>query len=152
MLDKLIPWRKKQRDGDALPYNEKRPDLFGMDSFLPGFPFLRDDWLIPRVDITESRRNVTVKAEIPGVDKKDIDISIDNNVLRIKGEKHQEKEEKDENYYRMESGYGFFSRTIELPAPVDPDSVDAKYKRGVLTVRMKKTKESQSRKIQIQSG
>lgn len=153
MLDKLIPWRKKQtQNTDVVPFSDRMQDPFGMDSFLPGFPFFEENRLTPRVDIREGNRHITVKAEIPGVEKEDIDISVSGSRLHIKGEKKQEKEEKGGNYYRLESGYGFFSRSIELPAPVDPETVDAKYKRGVLTVKMKKTKETHSRKIPIQSG
>lgn len=153
MLDKLIPWRKKQKQNtDVVPFTDRVQDPFGMDSFLPGFPFFGENRLTPRVDIKEGGRYITVKAEIPGVEKEDIDISVNGSLLRIKGEKKQEKEEKGENYYRLESGYGFFCRSIELPAPVDPETVDAKYRRGVLTVKIKKAEESHSRKIPITSG
>ena len=69
--------------------------------------------------------------------------------MTIKGEKKQEAEQKDENYHRMERSYGYFIRTIELPAEVDPDKVDASYKKGVLKVELKKTRESETKKIEI---
>lgn len=153
MLDKLIPWRRKQnQQSDMASYNDTALDPFGTGAFLPGLPFFRGNQMMPRVDIREGRKHITVKAEIPGVEKEDLDISINDGMLRIKGEKKQETEEKDENYYRIESGYGFFSRVIDLPAEVDPNDVDAKYKRGVLTVTMKKAKTAQSRYIPIKSG
>jgi HSP20 family protein len=72
-------------------------------------------------------------------------------LLTIKGEKKREKEEKDENYHCMERSYGYFNRTIELPADVDPEKVDASYKKGVLKIELKKTKESEIKKIEIKS-
>ena len=83
-----------------------------------------------------------VKAEIPGVDKDGIDISLDGRRLTIRGEKRQEKEESDEHYHRVESSFGFYRRTIELPANVDESKVDARYKNGVLKIKFKKTKET----------
>lgn len=153
MLDKLMPQRWKKTKESAVPVRNKQyRDSFGTEAFFPSFPFFTDDGVLPRVDVQEGKKHITVKAEIPGVDKDDISISIDNGLLRLNGEKRRKKEEKDENYYYMESEYGRFSRIIELPAEVDPDDVDATYRKGVLTIKIKKTKNAQSRKISIQSG
>jgi HSP20 family protein len=92
-----------------------------------------------------------LKVEIPGVEARDIDVSLDGRRLMIKGEKKQEKEEKEENFHRTERRYGQFRRTIELPAEVDPSKVDASYKRGVLKIELKKTKESQPKKNSVKT-
>jgi HSP20 family protein len=106
---------------------------------------------MPKVDVSEGKKHVTVKAEIPGMDKNDIDVSLEDGFLRIQGEKKHESEESDENIYRRESSWGRFSRIIELPAEVEESDVEAKYKNGVLTIKLKKTKESQKRRIQIKT-
>jgi len=90
-----------------------------------------------------------IKAEIPGVDKKDIDITIEDNVLTIKGEKKFEKEEKKENYLRAERFYGTFRRSFTLPASVDKDKIKAKLDKGVLTIEIPKKEETKPKKISI---
>ena len=145
----LIPWRRKQTNvQDA---SNTFWDPFGAEDFLSPASIFRSDKWLPVVDIREGKRHITVGAEIPGMDKNDIDISLENGILRIKGEKRQEKEDGEENYHRIESSYGYFSRAVELPAEVDPERVEAKYKRGILTIKMKKTRDTKSRKIKIAS-
>ena len=92
--------------------------------------FFSDEIWHPTVDVSEGRRDITVKAEIPGVDKEGIDISLNGRLLTVRGEKQLEKEESDEHYHRVESSFGFFKRTIELPADVDASNFDAKYRWG----------------------
>ena len=96
------------------------------------------DWT-PSLDISEAKDALTVKAEIPGIDSKDISVSVDGQMLTIKGEKKHEKEEKDEQFYRTERAYGAFARTVRLPTSVDASKVTASYKNGLLTVTMPKT-------------
>ena len=96
------------------------------------------DWT-PSLDISETKDALTVKAEIPGIDSKDISVSVDGQMLTIKGEKKHEKEEKDEQFYRTERAYGAFARTVRLPTSVDASKVTASYKNGLLTVTMPKT-------------
>jgi len=103
----------------------------------------------PLIDVAEGKKDITIKAEIPGMEADDLDVSLDGRTLIIKGEKKQEKEEKEENYHRMERSFGFFSRTVPLSADVDPLDVQATYKKGVLRVVLKKTKESEATKIKI---
>jgi HSP20 family protein len=103
----------------------------------------------PSIDIKEDKKSITVQAEIPGMDAKEIDVSLDGRRLAIKGEKKQEKEEKEENYHLVERSYGQFRRAIELPADVDPSKVVATYKKGVLKIELKKIKEAKSKKIEI---
>jgi HSP20 family protein len=98
----------------------------------------------PNVDITETANEVRVSAEIPGVDEKDLDISVSDGMLVIKGEKKVEKEEKDGGRHYVERSYGSFERDVRLPCEVDRDKCEAKYARGVLTVTLPKTAKARS--------
>lgn len=106
----------------------------------------------PRVDVTETKDAVVVKAEIPGVEQNDINASLQDQMLTIKGEKHEEKEQKDERYHRVERSYGAFLRAVRLPAPVDGGKVSATFKNGVLTVTMPKTAAAQGTTIPIKAA
>jgi HSP20 family protein len=149
----LVPWRKQPK-GDVSLFHREFDDLFNRffrrDFRVSGDP-LGKGLRFPTTDILEDNKKITLKAEIPGVEAKDVDVSLDGRRLTIKGEKKQEKEEEVGNYHRMESAYGYFSRTIELPAEVDSEKIEASYKRGVLKIVLKKTKGSQSKKIQVRS-
>ena len=101
---------------------------------------------------SEGNKNITVKAEIPGTEAKDLNISIDGRFLTTKGEKKREGKEKDENYYRVERSYGYFNRTIELPAEVNSDKVNASYKRSILKIELRKAKGSETKRIKITTG
>jgi len=116
------------------------------------FPELRalGEWT-PSLDLSETREAFVVKAEIPGIEPKEIQVSLENQMLTIKGEKKQEKEEKDEQYYRMERGYGAFMRSVRLPAPVDGGKVAAAFKNGLLTVTLPKAPESKGNFIPIKT-
>ena len=103
----------------------------------------------PAVDIYESESALVIKAELPEVDRKDIDIKVENNVLTIRGERKLQKEIREENYFRMERQYGTFSRSFSLPSNVDPSKVDASYKVGVLTIELAKLAESEPHQIEI---
>ena len=109
------------------------------------------DWE-PRVDVAETKEAVTVKAEMPGVDQKDIGVSLQDGVLTIKGEKEAEKEEKDRRYHRVERTYGAFARALRLPAPVDAGRVTATFKDGVLEITLPKTAEAKGATIPIKAG
>jgi HSP20 family protein len=152
-MKSLIPWKK--RDREMVNLRKDFDDLF--DRFLsePAFPlpklFSEKSWY-PTVDVSEGKRDILVKAEIPGVDKEDIDLSIDGRLLTICGEKKHEKEESDERYHRVESSFGLYKRTIELPTDVDESKVDAKYKNGILKIKLKKAKEAETKKITINTG
>ncbi len=111
---------------------------------------MEEAWL-PAVDVSETGDKITVRAEIPGMEAKDIDISMVGDTLVIKGEKKAEKEEKDENYHMVERSYGSFSRSMKLPATVDPDKVDASYKNGVLTIVLPKKEEVKPKPIEIKA-
>jgi HSP20 family protein len=92
----------------------------------------------PTLDVSETNESIVVKAEIPGMDSKDILVSLEGPVLNIKGEKKHEKEEKNEQFYRTERAYGAFARSVRLPTAVDGSKVTAAYKNGVLTITMPK--------------
>jgi len=103
----------------------------------------------PRIDIYEDDENVVVNADLPGMKKEDIDISITGDVLTLKGEKKQEEEVKEENYHRIERSYGSFQRSITLPAPVEADKIKATYRDGVLEMVMPKRPEVKPKKIDV---
>ena len=104
---------------------------------------------VPAVDISETKDAVIVKAEVPGMEPKDIDISLSGDILTIKGEKRQQTEEKDENFHRIETRYGAFSRSIRIPVPVDADRIEAKYEKGVLKVTLPKREEVKPKRIEV---
>ena len=99
------------------------------------------DWR-PSVDISETKKNYVIKAELPEVDKDDVQVSVDNGLLTISGERKYEKEEETETQHRIERIYGHFSRSFTLPADADEAQISAKSKNGVLKVRIPKTEES----------
>lgn len=106
------------------------------------------DWT-PTLDLIESEGAYEVRTELPGLEKKDIDISLDRDLLVIKGEKKHEKEESDKRYHRVERQYGSFYRSIRLPGEVKNEKIDAKFKDGVLTIKLPKTEETQKRVAHI---
>jgi HSP20 family protein len=121
------------------------------ESFFEGRPARVEEmaeWL-PTLDVSETKNDYVVKAELPGIDPKDIDISITNDLITIKGEKKQEKEEKEENYHLIERSYGSFTRPVRLPGQVQSDKINATFKNGVLKVTLPKTEEAKKKEIKI---
>jgi HSP20 family protein len=106
----------------------------------------------PPVDVYEDEHNVTLKIEVPGIDEKDIDVRIENNTLTVHGERKFEKEEKEENYRRVERQYGSFTRTFSLPNTVNQESVQADYDKGVLKVKLAKKAEAKPKQIKVNVG
>ena len=106
----------------------------------------------PPVDVYEDEHNVTLKIEVPGIDEKDIDVRIENNTLTVHGERKFEKEEKEENYRRMERQYGSFTRTFTLPSTVNHDNVQANYDKGVLKIKLEKKAEAKPKQIKVNVG
>ena len=106
------------------------------------------DWM-PVVDISEANEHVEIRAEIPGLSEKDVQVSVTDDVLTLKGEKKQESDENDQKYHRVERSYGRFQRSFTLPANLDPEDIEAKFTNGVLTVSIPKVKEVQPKEIQI---
>lgn len=113
------------------------------------FPAL-GEWA-PSLDISETKDALIVKVEIPGMDPKDVQVSLQENLLTIKGEKKQEKEEKDEHYHRVERSYGAFTRSVRLPVGVDGSKVNATFKNGLLAVTLPKTPTAKGTTIPIKA-
>ena len=103
----------------------------------------------PAVDIFETAGEIVVKAELPGMDRKDITLNLENNVLTLKGERRFEKETKEENYHRIERAYGGFSRAFSIPATVDEEKIRADYKDGVLKIVLPKKEQAKPKQIRI---
>lgn len=130
-------------------------DRFGNGFGLPTFPRLFDlepsvTVSVPAVDMAETDKAFTVTAELPGMDEKDVDVSVTGDLLLIKGEKRQEKEEKNKNYYLSERNYGQFQRSLNLPTGVDRDKITAEFAKGVLTVTLPKSTEAQQQQKKIE--
>jgi len=106
----------------------------------------------PAVDVYEDEHQVTLKIEVPGIDEKDIDVRVENNTLTVHGERKIEKEEKEENYRRVERQYGSFTRTFTLPQTVDSESVSANYDKGVLKIALPKKAEAKPKQIKVSVG
>jgi HSP20 family protein len=150
----LTPWR---------PF----PDLIrwerDMDRMFEDFfdrrmrPWWPERWLrggereleAPKVDLYEEKDDIVVKAELPGIDKENVEVNLSDHMLTIKGEKKKEEEIKEENYYRSERSYGSFLRTLELPKGIQEDKVKASFKNGVLEIRLPKTEEAKTREIKV---
>lgn len=141
----VTPWRplrelsNLRREMDDLWGN-----LTGEKEFLP----TKGEWM-PAVDVSETKDSLIVKAEIPGMESKDIDISLSGDLLTIKGEKKQKTEEKKENYHRIETHYGAFSRTIRVPVSVNSEKIKASYDNGVLKITLPKKEEVKAKQIEI---
>ena len=106
----------------------------------------------PPVDIYEDEHNITLKLEVPGIDEKDIDVRIENNTLTVQGERKIEKEEKEENFRRVERQYGSFTRSFTLPSSLDPEQVSADYEKGVLKIKLAKKAEAKPKQIKVNVG
>lgn len=106
----------------------------------------------PKLDVSETKDAIVVKAETAGVDPKDIQISLQEQLLTIKGEKRQEKDDKDEQYHRMERSYGSFARSLRLHVPVDAGKVNASFKNGLLTITLPKTPAAKGTMIPVKEG
>ncbi len=122
------------------------PSLFGRDRWLPSRPL---SIRTPSLDVYEEKDSVVVKAELPGMKKEDVEVNLAGENLTIKGEKKEDKEVKEDDYYRRERSYGSFLRTIALPCEVKSDEIKASFKDGVLEVRMPKTEEAKKKSISV---
>src|SRR5882757_10408332 len=106
----------------------------------------------PPVDVYEDEHNVVLKIEVPGIEEKDIDVRIENNTLTVHGERKFEKEEKEENYRRVERQYGSFTRTFTVPSTVDAEQVEANYDKGVLKIKLATKAEAKPKQIKVNVG
>jgi HSP20 family protein len=157
----LIPWRNKSREGNGgglAPLAELRQE---MDRLFDNFT--RDPWgsltsgfepaarWFPALDVAETDQEVTIHAEVPGVDPNDLDISVTGRRLTLSGEKKETSERKEKDYFHTETRYGNFTRSIELPSDVDTENVNAEHSNGVLTITLKKTAAATKKKIQVKT-
>ena len=107
---------------------------------------------VPPVDIYEDEHSIQLKLEVPGIEQKDLDVKVENNVLTVSGERKFEKEEKEENFRRVERRYGSFTRSFTLPNTVNPEDVSANYNVGVLKIRLGKRAEAKPKQIKVNIG
>jgi HSP20 family protein len=107
---------------------------------------------VPPVDVYEDEHSIQLKMEVPGIDEKNIDIRLENNLMTVRGEREFNKETKEENYHRIERRYGSFSRSFTLPNTVNPEDVKADYDKGVLTIRLGKRAEAKPKQIKVSVG
>jgi HSP20 family protein len=103
----------------------------------------------PAVDIQETENELMLKADLPGIEEKDIDVRIENNTLTIRGDRKFEKQVNEDNYLRVERSYGSFSRSFSLPNTINTEAINAEYKNGVLTVQMPKRAESKPKQVKV---
>jgi HSP20 family protein len=163
------PTRKLEEEGSLASFQQEINRLF--DEFFSSFgaPLARS-WgsgaapersgvgsfgtFVPRIDVSEDDREVKIVAELPGMDEKDVNVELENNLLILRGEKKDEREEKEGAWHRVECSYGSFRRLVPLPAGIDADKARAKFKKGRLSVAIPKTSEArESRKsIAIDAG
>jgi HSP20 family protein len=153
-LRSVAPWRPFmgltgwERDMDRM-----LEDFFGRRGH-PWWPerwFRTDEMEVkpPIVDVFEEKGDIVVKAELPGLEKDNIEVNLNDHTLTIKGEKKKAEEIKEENYYRAERSYGSFLRTLDLPNDVRADKVKASFKNGILEIRMPKTEEAKAREVKV---
>jgi HSP20 family protein len=120
---------------------------------LPAWPWgERERGWAPAVDMVDRKEEIVLRADLPGLEEKNIDVTVQDGSLTIRGERKQETEEKKEDYYYSERRYGLFARTLPLPAGVEADKVKATFKNGVLEVHLPKSKEAKGKKIEVKAG
>ena len=107
---------------------------------------------VPPVDVYEDEHNVQLKLEVPGIEEKDLDVKVENNTLTVSGERKFEKEEKEENFHRIERRYGSFTRSFTLPNTVNTEDINAQYNNGVLTIKLAKRAEAKPKQIKVSIG
>jgi HSP20 family protein len=147
-------WRSLRSEMDRLFDRFGVPSLRRMFDIEPGWRRVSSfSFSAPAIDMSEDDKAYKITAELPGLDAKDVDVSVSGNTLVLKGEKRQEKEEKNKNYFFSERAYGSFQRAFELSTTVDRDKIAADYSKGVLTITLPKTAEAQkqAKKIEVKS-
>ena len=156
----LIPWHAKHPAGGGVGdapglrhelariFSRMDEDPWSIGSGLLGRAGGLSEFM-PALDVTEDDKQVTVKAELPGVDPENVDVTVDGNILTLSGRKEESHEDQGKDYYRSERTFGSFRRRVELPQSVDPDNVDAQYDNGVLTVHLAKKSGAGVKKIPI---
>jgi len=146
VLTRFEPFRELSSLQDRLNRLFRESQREGQDESLTTSSFA------PAVDVYEDEHNFTLKIEVPGIDEKDIDVRLENNTLTVHGERKIEKDEKEENYRRVERNYGSFTRTFNLPPTVDAEKVAATYDKGVLKIALPKKAEAKPKQIKVNIG
>ncbi len=144
------PWRGLGPFGEFDRIRREMDQLWESLSERPGRKGGEEGEWLPALDISETKDDYVVKAEIPGIDPKDIDISLSDGMLTIKGQKKQEKEEKEENYHLIERSYGSFIRSIPLAGEIQSEKIKAEYKNGILKIVLPKSEKAKQKEIKIQ--
>jgi HSP20 family protein len=149
----LTGW-ESLREFSAMQDRMNRMNRLIRESYSPEVPeeALTTTTLAPPVDIYEDEHNIILKMEVPGIDEKDLDVRIQNNTLTVLGERKIEKEEKQENFRRVERQYGSFARSFTLPSSVDPGQVSARCDKGVLNINLAKKAEAKPTQIKVNVG
>lgn len=155
-LKSLIPVGR-ERSLSSQPFLSLQREIDRLfDDFTRGFPNFAsvpgNGKLMPMTDVTETDKEIEITAELPGLEDKDVQINLADNVLTIRGEKKSEKEQKDKNYRMVERSYGAFERSIELPEGVNADAIKASISKGVLTVTVPKPAPAQAKTIEVKSA
>jgi len=144
----IVPWKPI---GELNTLRSEMDSLW--DRFFPERPFHETyqtyEWL-PSIDLKENKDALVVKAELPGLEAKDVELTLTEDILTIRGEKKEEKEEKDEHHFFVESYCGAFERKIKLPMHVRTDKIDATFDKGVLTIKLPKSEEAKKKEIKIE--
>ncbi len=182
-LKKMVPWnwfkKEDEHNGQSAlpvhrsgsnqtmsPFYQFHQEIDRMfDDFFRGFGFpafgqrafpslAQSEWLKPTVDIAANEKEYTISVESPGVEEKDLSLDLSEGTLRIRGEKRQEKEDKEVNYYRMERSFGSFQRVVSLPEDIDEEGISARSANGVLTIKLPRSTKpgTEPRKIAIKAG
>lgn len=144
----LIPWRA---EGLGLSNLRREMDRLFEDFAGNGGRQGLERWA-PSMDVSETPEALIVKAEVPGIDPKEVEISVSGDTLTLKGEKKEEKEEKGKTWHRIERSYGSFFRSVTLPAPVDADRIAAEARDGVLTITLPKTEKAKTKRIEVKAA
>jgi HSP20 family protein len=161
---RLVPWRQREikepvRHEEEHPLKLWQRDLDAMfDDFYRGFglaPFRSFDEgsavFSPRINVVDAETELRISVELPGMDAEDVDVSLAQDVLTIRGDKRVASEDRGKDYYHVERSYGSFTRSVPLPCEVDPGEADATFAKGVLTITMPKTRPAECRKIAVKA-
>ena len=156
-LKSLIPvGRDRSLVGSGSPFMSLQREVDRLfDDFARGFPTFAGNGataLMPSMDVTETDKEIEITAELPGLEEKDVQINVADNLLTIRGEKKAEKEQKDKNFRLVERSYGSFERTLELPEGFNADAIKANISKGVLKVTVPKPAPAQAKKIEVKSA
>lgn len=149
----LVPWRPRETGLDVFEdfgeFQKEMNRLFNLTLHRPGKKANGGALWAPAVDIIDEKDHIRVRADLPGMRKDEIEVSVNNDTLTIRGEKREEKEIKEKDYVRSERYYGAFHRSFTLPAGVDPQKVNAGYKDGVLEITLPKREDARPKEIKV---